>query len=87
MKVNAVFSVLWELSRIVFIHTVVFVLLKMLRNLISVQNSLYANNCRRKQIKKSVQYSLAFIVLQVGTFWTWSYFLLIAIGSRDKKCC
>ena len=44
------------------INALVFVVLKILDNLVFVQESLEANNCRRKQTSKSAQAGIAFIL-------------------------
>ena len=44
-----------------FINFLVFVVRKLLHNLVFAQKFLFANNCWRKQISKSIQANIAFI--------------------------
>ena len=49
----------------VLVNVIAFAVLKILHNLVSIQKSLFANNCWSK-IRKSAQWDLAFILIELS---------------------
>ena len=49
----------------VLVNAIAFAVLKILRNLVSIQKSLFVNNCRSK-IRKSIQCKLTFILIELS---------------------
>ena len=76
----------------VLVKFVTFVVLKILGNLVSMQNSLNANNLRRKlklfnlcDISKTVQSNLTFILNILSEFRIHSTYLSIVIAKKNVR--